>query len=162
MNHRPAVRRVWMPVLAVALAAGAVYGLRHWPNDEFPNDYRSMGSWLAVILAVLAVAFWLLFLSGMRWAARFMALFGAVLLLSGAALATIKSVEYQGNLWPIVHWRWERHARGPRESAPQVPIPSATAADFPEYRNGNRDGVVTGLTLARDWSAQPPKTLWDL
>src|SRR5262249_28903124 len=32
--------------------------------------------------------------------------------------------------------------------------------DFPEFRGRNRDGVVTGPPLARDWSANPPRPKW--
>ena len=34
------------------------------------------------------------------------------------------------------------------------------SGDWPSYRGPNRDGVVVGPKLARDWTAQPPKELW--
>ena len=54
------------------------------------------------LLAVLAVAFWLLFLSGMRWYWRFGSLAAVVLL----ETAFIRKIEFQGDLVPIIHFRW--------------------------------------------------------
>jgi outer membrane protein assembly factor BamB len=154
----PAVRRIWIPVGIVVLAAAAVAGVWYYPDPEFRNDFRSMISSSAVMLAIFLLAFWLLFLSGMRWAMRIGVLIGAVVMVGGS----VASVEFQGNLRPIFHFRWEHRERGPRESTAQVPIPEPTPVDFPEYRNRNRDGVVTGLTLDRSWAGHPPKMMWEL
>jgi outer membrane protein assembly factor BamB len=159
----PARHRLWMPVTAVVLAAAAVAGLWYYPDREFPNDYRSMGSWLAVILGVLAIALWLLFFSGMRWSMRFVTLIVAVVVVGGLAYAAVDHVEYQGNLVPIVHYRWNRHERGQHETGAQVAIPTEAApTDFPEYRNRNRAGMITGLTLARSWPAGGLNKVWQV
>jgi outer membrane protein assembly factor BamB len=143
---------------AVILAAAAVAGLWFYPNPEFPADYRSFFSLVAVVLAVLVIVVWLLFLSGLRWIERLGILAAVVAVWAG----TVRSVEFQGNVIPVFHFRWEPHTRGQHETTAQVRIPEPTPADFPEYRNVHRDGVVTGLTLARDWAARPPKKLWSL
>jgi outer membrane protein assembly factor BamB len=163
MNDRRPVRRLWIPVGAVALSVAAVIALWKYPNPEFPNDYRSAGSYLAVILGVLVLAFWLIFLSGMRWIARFAALVLAVAVVTGVAVGGIDRVEFQGNMWPIVHWRWEKHTRVQHEATAQVAIPTeASATDFPEYRNRNRDGVVTDLKIDSNWVLHPPKKHWEV
>ncbi len=36
----------------------------------------------------------------------------------------------------------------------------ATDGDFPQFLGPDRNGVVTGVALSRDWEAQPPKLLW--
>src|SRR5208282_6126356 len=38
--------------------------------------------------------------------------------------------------------------------------PVEQPTDFPEYRGRQRDGIVTGPTLTRDWEAPPPGLLW--
>ena len=38
MTDRPAVRRLWIPTLAVALAGVSITGLWAWPDPEFAND----------------------------------------------------------------------------------------------------------------------------
>jgi outer membrane protein assembly factor BamB len=114
------------------------------------------------MLGVIGLALWLLFFSGMRWLHRFALLFAAIFLGSVAVWAAVDRVEFQGNMAPIFHYKWEHHERGPREAGTQVAIPAPTATDFPEYRNRARDGVVTGLTLDPGWAIHPPKKLWQL
>jgi outer membrane protein assembly factor BamB len=158
----PGVRRTWMPVTIVVLAAAGVIGLWKWPDDDFPNDYRAMLANVTVMLGIIALAFWLVFFSGMRWLQRFAMLFGAIVIVSVMGAASIDRIEFQGNMMPIVHFKWELHERGPRAAGTQIAIPSSTATDFPEYRNRNRDGVVNGIDLDAAWAIHPPKKLWQL
>lgn len=161
MSDRP-VRRLWMPIATIVIAVAAVFGTWKIPGADFTNDARSMTCWAVVTFAVFALIAWLLFFSGMRILKR-LAIFAAVSALAvGTSVAAIDAVEFQGNLLPVIHWRWNRHVRSPRVSASHVAIPAATEIDFPEYRNRKRDGVVTGLSIGRDWTAQKPKELWRL
>ena len=166
MYERPAggVRRLWIPVMVILLATVAVVALWIWPNHEdFSNDYRSMGSWLAVFLGVLGLVGWWLFLSGTRWLKRIAIFVGVVALITGATWGAVDHVVYDGNSVPVgIRWRWEHHERGQHEATGEVAIPAeAGPDDFPEYRNSNRDGVVTGLNLDRGWAIHPPSKLWE-
>src|SRR5262245_40690588 len=103
MSNHPTVCRLWFPAMVVGLSVMSIAGLWVWPNQEFPNDIRSFFANAVGLFAVLALAFWLLFLSGMRWVARVIALLLAV----GLVAAAVRSVEFQGNLIPVFHFRWE-------------------------------------------------------
>jgi outer membrane protein assembly factor BamB len=153
---RRGVRRVWIPLTAAILAAAAVGGLWYYPNPDFPNDERSMFSSISVMLAILVGAIWLLFLSGIRWYLRVGILAAGVAFVFGA----MRWPDFQGNLIPIFRFRWEHRQRGSLGAAEQVAIPSSTETDFPEYRNRNRDGVVSGLNLATTWDIQKPEKKW--
>jgi outer membrane protein assembly factor BamB len=155
------LRRVWIPVTVIVLAAAALIGLWKMPGD-FPDDYRAAGSWVAVLLAVIGLVGWLLLFSGIGWARRFAVLFAIVVVVVGTAFASIERVDFQGNLLPVFQWRWQHHDRGAHETTAQVPIPTATPTDFPEYRNRNRDGFVAGLRLDADWTIHPPRKLWQV
>src|SRR3954468_22035357 len=109
MDEARRVRRPWLPLPAAVLAAAAVAGLWYYPNPEFPADARSFFSLVAVFLAILVIAVWLLFLSGLRWLVRLGVLAAVVAVWAG----TVRSVEFQGNVIPVFHFRWERHDRGP-------------------------------------------------
>src|SRR5262249_28804583 len=39
-------------------------------------------------------------------------------------------------------------------------VPSRHAGDFPQFLGARRDGTVTGVRLARDWSTRMPRRLW--
>src|SRR4051812_6310041 len=103
MSERPTVRRLWFPAMVAGLAVMSIVGLWVWPNQEFPNDVRSFFANVVGLLAVLGLAFWLLFLSGVRWVVRVVALLVAV----GLVAVAVRSVEFQGNLIPVFHFRWE-------------------------------------------------------
>lgn len=47
------------------------------------------------------------------------------------------------------------------KSAPEEPLPlKITAADWPEYRGRDRDGIVHDVKIRTDWETQPPRALW--
>src|SRR5581483_8483378 len=96
------VSRLWFPAAVIVLAGlcgGALYA---WPNLERGQRAGSTVFFL-VPGTVLLLTIWLVFLSGMRWAARLCILVGVVALVAG----TVRNVEFEGDMVPIVHYRWE-------------------------------------------------------
>lgn len=86
-----------------------------------------------------------------------------------------------GNLSAETSWRWSPTAedtflaqRRTLESSlrettdpdapPIFPLHVAekesTSADWPEFRGPQRDGTVRGVSIAADWSQQPPREIW--
>ena len=71
-----------------------------------------------------------------------------------------------------MHWRWtptkEQEFLASRESAAKERPETESArkkwtlqpGDRPEFRGPQRDGVVSGVTVAADWTEHPPKLLW--
>jgi hypothetical protein len=70
-----------------------------------------------------------------------------------------------------VRWRWspsaedlfraERAARQDQASEePDGEPVSATAGDWITFRGPQRDGVIRGVTISADWSANPPRQVW--
>jgi len=78
----------------------------------------------------------------------------------------------EGNFRTAWSWRWNptaeevylatlpAKAAQPAEAAAVDSPLEATAADWPEFRGPQRDGVVRGVRIAADWQASPPKELW--
>ena len=157
-DRPPAVRRLWIPIIAVCLTAATAVGVWYYPDPEFRADYRSMISASSVMLGILIVGMWVLFLSGMRWVVRLGLVFAAVALVGGA----VSSVEFQGNMQPIFHFRWEHHDRGNHEATSQVAIPEPTPVDFPEYPKPQSRWRHLDLKLDRGWAIHPPQKLWRL
>jgi outer membrane protein assembly factor BamB len=47
--------------------------------------------------------------------------------------------------------------------APEIITPSATTvanADYPQFLGPHRNGIVSGVRLATDWNARPPRLVW--
>ena len=158
--------RLWFPFLVLAGAALAIAVIWIWPEGERPRERRVTYTIVISMLAVFALAAWMLLASGWRWTWRL----GLVVLLIGAAVGSIRKIEFTGDMVPIVLLRWlPTHDDVVAEHRRQQAAEGAQTAwtllpdkptDYPGYRGHNRDGVVVGPPLSRDWTVQPPRELW--
>jgi outer membrane protein assembly factor BamB len=84
------------------------------------------------------------------------------IVMAGALAGGFRIRGVDGNLVPILEWRWGTRAI-PQPTAttpsPAVEAPPG-ATDFAQFFGPNRDGVLAGPRLTTDWSAQPPERLW--
>ena len=72
-----------------------------------------------------------------------------------------------GDLKSEVSWRWdatkEERFLAERSQAATgfaMKLPPVGPEDWPEFRGPQRDSRLTGVKIATDWNAQPPKLLW--
>lgn len=162
-------RRLRFPatVIVMALAIGLLVAFL--PADLFDRGLRRMLIFITGLIAALLLNFWFLFSSRLSWKIRL----SAEALLVGALLAfvlSIRSVEFTGDMKPIVHFHWspstdellEAHRAKSAHGATTASISSSNVGwhDFAEYRGRKRDGVVDGPALARDWTKDPPQLIW--
>ena len=134
--------------------------------------FRMATQWHAPALAVLIIAVWWLFFSGVRWGVRLGVIIVAVLV-----VAAFFSIVRQGELTmgrialvPRFQFIWETSAEDKlerdRESesrqANDLPTIDATigAEDFPRYRGPKLDGIVSFAKLQTDWQKHPPMLQW--
>lgn len=159
--------RYWFPRGIVTVAILAWLGIWLWPGDDVPRVYRVNLTVMTGMLGTLLGAVWLLFFSGLRWWLRPLIL----LAVAGAMVGSIREVSFDGDLVPIVQYRWSpRHdeileanrVKASGESTPSVHRAQSDRADnFPAYRGTNCEGIVQGPPLARDWKSAQPKRLWN-
>jgi outer membrane protein assembly factor BamB len=159
-------RRVGFPLLVVLLMIVSVALPRLWVwADWDPAGLMQIGMFCfwGVPLGVFLLLFWWLVLSGFRWRTR---LDGFLLLaaLSGWFAALIDHVEITGDVSFIPVFKWEVHRHSEdvddAEQLPPTGLAIDSSHDFPRYRGPRADGVVSGVVLAKDWKARPPKELW--
>lgn len=169
-GQHPRSVRWWPAAIIILLAAGRVLWIWSVPSLNRQNQVMSSGE--AVLLTLALLFLWLVLLSRLRWRIRLLSALLVVML--GVLLrqtVTVRAVS--GDLVPIFAWRWSEPIDARLEAAPAdgfaVPgvaaVPEsapATAADFPQFLGPQRDGVVRGVRLARDWAARPPRQLWRL
>lgn len=92
------------------------------------------------------------------------------LLLAWGAFGMIRIDGIRGNLVPDqIRWRWEKKPEqaildvvGQRQSVTLETPAEVVEGDWAEFRGPNRYNRVEGVTLDMDWSAQPPKKVWDV
>ncbi|MDP6424530.1 MAG: PQQ-like beta-propeller repeat protein [Planctomycetota bacterium] len=154
---RPDTR--WWPLVLIIVAA--VSTIAFYELNGGPDRQRIHMLTMAIALgAFLLASLWLLLLSRLPWRRRIgSAVVGGLFLAAFFAAFTIKGVD--GDLFPILEWRWQ--------AAPGLPVAVNGAKptkalpgirDFSQFFGPARDGNIKGLTLARDWQAAPPQLLW--
>ena len=161
-------------ILSLAIIAQA--GLwTYYADDRTFSKMSILFVWPA---ALFALAIWWTFLSGQTWNVR-LGVWGAI----GLACATFVGIfafdGVDGEMMPRFRYRWKPSSAqlaaeyfANRPTVPS-PIPDSTRDDavemepltagdddWPGFRGPHRDGIVTGVTLRRDWDRQPPKELW--
>jgi outer membrane protein assembly factor BamB len=155
--------RLWLPIAIVILAALGIAIIRLQPDLE-----RNLKAWMTSSVVLLALALgliWFVFLSRFRWRQRLITV--AVLALASFGLSKLLRVNgtVDGTGLPKLAWKWTPARATPLDSpsvATNAPAaaPVANLPDVPQFFGPNRDGIVTGAKLARDWNATPPKQLW--
>jgi outer membrane protein assembly factor BamB len=117
------------------------------------------------VLSLCFVA-WAVVAGSLPGLARRAAMVAAILLGCGG-LVLVRSEGLDGEGAPDFTWRWAATAeerllaRGAEEPAgPSRPATAEARVEWPGFRGLERDGVVTGVRIATDWSASPPVELW--
>jgi outer membrane protein assembly factor BamB len=158
------------PVVVLGLAAAAWVTAHRWPNTDVDSSTLSMIKMFAVLIAGVLILFWALRMPNWRKRYVWLVFLGAV----GLVFLVAKPQSMAGHFLPIFVTRdWvkdaflggsadtllEEHRRAQGKTQGGADL-SPQPGDMPAYRGENRDGVVTGPAIARDWSKTPPKEVW--
>lgn len=162
VTPRSSFRR-FFPLYLLPVAGVAILIAWLWPNAELERMWRIFATSIICQLAFLLTLIWFVGFSGWSLTTRLL----GIALLAAVIFGSVRRVWFTGDMLAVPEFRWtptrleaiQAHQMG-KEKAATVQIAEARNTDFPEYRNRNRDGLVTGPPLARDWQAQPPRLLW--
>lgn len=174
----------WWPAVAIVVVVGmaeaaAYYVLGTVMGEKTWQALSLMGS--VVLALVLLLVWWTLF-SRARWKIRLI-MIGAVTVAGGALALSFRIDGVSGEMFPKIAFRWsetaeERAATLLEEiekgsgvvvsgASSESPIASermgtlwkSREGDWPQFRGPNRDGVVRGVAIPKDWA--PEKPLWE-
>lgn len=155
--------RWWPAVMILVLGGGAM--LVAWFALGLDRTYQVFALWVLVPATVFALLLWWLFASRLSWRTR-----GVGVLVVVAGLGTLRLEDYEGDMLPVVRFRWQpTREQKALDYFASVPEPATTAetqsleaaeGDWPQFRGPRRDGKVTGVRLSRDWKSRPPRELW--
>lgn len=143
----------------IALVAGALGWV--WLLAEVQRQDKWMRTAVVLLAGGAGFLVWVLFGSGWRPRARWTVFAGTIVVIvfAGTCLR-IRGVS--GDLVPILEWRW--HTAGlPLATnivAPKAPPWLPLTNHYPQFLGPERNGVLPGPELARDWAADPPAELW--
>ena len=161
-------RLPWFPIITILLGTASVIYLRSLPEFE-----RNLKSWLSAgipLLILLLNILWFVITPRFSWKTRLVGVMVLVAVGFGLKLAVRVDGTADGTGLPKFAWKWSSSSQPKaKEIAPLIAEAStlegqdprlAQATDVPQFFGPNRDGVITGAGLARDWKSNPPKELW--
>jgi len=151
----------WWILGLIGAAAVAAAVIVVWVVPHRSQQHVNLNLARILLIALGAAALWLLALSRLPWRTRWLVL-GLTVLALGALPAVFRIHGVDGNLIPIVEWRWKSPATIPSAITSPLETPSTVvgAADFPQFLGPHRTGALDGPRLAADWTARPPKLQW--
>lgn len=137
----------------------------NWYARDVQRQDQVMASFVIVAIALCLLLAWCLFFSRLKWKHR---LLGTGLVMAGVlVLATsIRFTSVTGDLVPLFEWRWSAALR---EVKPSPSIINTNAppdliswhlTDFPQFLGPERNAMLPGPAIARDWTTEAPKLLW--
>ena len=146
----------------VLVASGLL--IVHW-KSSFLNERFNMTPdlpWMYTILLSLATLlmwiFWAFFLAKLRW-------LGLLILVVPTVFLTLFMPNFSGDMkisgWKPRFWKSAvNFVEVKSKDNPGIDLQTTSSTDFPQFLGVNRNGVVDGLRLSKNWSQSPPKILW--
>jgi outer membrane protein assembly factor BamB len=150
------LRPRWWPTWLIAAAAIAALVLV-WSSDA-DGQSKVMQTMAVALLSSLALLAWTLLLSRFPWKRR-LSIVGGLLLVVGLIVAAVRVGGVDGDLAPILEWRWSRVASTPDVGTAEGLAVRSSEADFSQYLGPHRDGVLL-TDLDPNWDLHPPRELW--
>jgi len=136
------------------------------------TDAQRQDKWMRTALFGMAIyvglLLWVLFASGWRARARWTVFMGTLVVIVFCGLC-LRIQGVTGDLLPIVEWRWTQRSTLAGPDGLSAPASTDTngalrtarsTMGYPQFLGPNRDGVLPGPPLARDWKQTPPRKLW--
>ncbi|MHB9077255.1 MAG: outer membrane protein assembly factor BamB family protein [Pirellulaceae bacterium] len=163
----PRGMRVVVQIAWVVFMLGCLVGIILLRLQAGAMDYATANVLTLVLcfLAVLAVLVRWLLRSDLHWSWRWLPILGVVLAVVASGLL-LRIDRVSGRLVPKLVFRWS--PKPDQLLAPMViygievavDVSTTTPNDFPQFLGPQRNLIVTGVELERDWVAHPPRLLW--
>lgn len=154
---RRVVRGIFL-VLLVALAGGLIYV---WGFRDVSRQNKLITTAVLLMAGYAVFLIWVLFASGWPKRGRWMVFAGTIFAMIFCGF-TLRIGGVNGDLLPIVEWRWQKARVVAVEtgSVTKSAVAGALTNRYPQFLGPTRDGVLPGPLLARDWKRNPPQELW--
>lgn len=160
-------RLPWFPLITLLIATCSVVYLRALPEFE-----RNLKGWLSAaipLVALILILVWFGFSRRFPLRARLIGLGGFALTVIGLTQALRLDGTADGRGLPQFVWKWTPSA-GSRAPALSTKVAKAEptsvdprlaqTTDVSQFFGPNRDGIIHGAKLSKDWQKSPPKQLW--
>ncbi len=147
------------------LATAALVLLWLWLLSNQIRQMQVIFTYVTIFFAGIALMLWWAVAGKASRRARFAPL---LVVAAGAALfaAAFRVKGITGDWLPVVEPRFERQSqsaagsRGIAEPSDVIGSDDAATESFSRFLGANGDSTINGVRLARDWTATPPRLLW--
>jgi outer membrane protein assembly factor BamB len=151
----------WWPALVIALFT--LFALVWiWTTEASSWQDKNMKTGGVLLLALALLFLWAVLFSRISWRTRG-AVFLGVPILAGGFFLLFEVRGVTGDFIPVFEWRWGKNAslieERPAISEAAV-LPVSSRADYPQFLGPDRNAIVAGPPLSRDWNSNPPVELW--
>lgn len=152
----------WALVFLALVIAGITVWT--WAFDEAQRQDKLLRTAVLLMAAYALFLVWVVFISRWkpraRWGVFIFTIVAIVFCRFGLRIGGVT-----GDMLPIVEWRWKEKPQAALASVvpttSEAPLTShSTSNSFPQFLGPNRNGILSGPTLAHDWKQSPPKELW--
>ena len=149
----------WWPAWGI-LALAATLQIWVWGFGSEIRQDRVMSSVGFLFLTIVALLLWFFFLSRLRWKHRLWGL-GGMLMLGVMSFALVRVHGVDGDLVPILAWRWNSGLdEAPVSDGITPPVALVTDRPFPQFLGPNRNATMPEVNLKTDWTSTPPHEAW--
>jgi outer membrane protein assembly factor BamB len=148
------LRPRWWPALVILALVSVALGWAWFGGDQI-RQTKVIATALFLIVGSGLLLIWLTFFSRLRWKTRFAA-WGVLVAAGILCFSVFRFRGVTGDLVPVFDLRWSGQAA---VISGEGSVGIATY-DYPQFLGQNRNGTVPDVTLARDWSAEPPRLVW--
>jgi len=149
----------WWPAVVLVLAGIAAL-LLVWTRDTGNTQQKVIPTFAILFFFTLGLFGWLVFFSRLARRTRW-AIFSGVAVFAGLGLLVLEIKAVDGNLVPIVGFRWAGEREFGTSIAPTAAVATSRGAnDYSQFYGPGRSAMLPGPPLARDWNARPPRELW--
>ncbi len=169
---RPTGHRLWFLIGVGILVVGSLALVHLQP--ELEANLKAWATSAIVMVGLALTLIWFVLLSRLRWFVRLAGLGVLTVTVFGARQLLRVDGTVNGTGLPRLVWKGTPEPGG--EPLPMVSKPSPAGEgvastnavevvppgllDTPQFMGPNRDGVLRGSNLARDWTVVPPRQLW--
>jgi outer membrane protein assembly factor BamB len=155
--------RWWIPLAILVLAIANLVRLHF--STELDSNFKAMQTSLTFGIMVLLWLLWFVLFTRLRWRIRVAGLLLVALVGFGLTRVLRFDGAVDGTGKPRIAWKWKTE-NGRNPGALNIVVSSTGSNAVPSqledsgYLGTNRNGVVDGMKLDREWSAHPPQQLW--
>lgn len=161
--------RWWIPAALLLIGAGTAVYLRSREIAFIEPALLGVG-----LLTALSLGLWYIFFTGLRWRVRLSLALAGVVFLGGVVFGVKRFTRIEGSIGgsgiPRLVWKWSPRREG--TTRPLVLEGGAASTnqgdgivlsgrdDFSQFLGPTRSGMLTGISLRRNWAQSAPKLLW--